>query len=197
MRSAVLALVLLAGVAYADETTSVRETTLLEKGTDPLLHLDPVVLPGLAGLGTRADTHERTMMQLGGHTWAELEGVHWTNQDVDRRFMNDETTPERGWTASVRLSRDFGPFQASLLARVGEIDSQQALLAQRLAGDRSRFSPGHYYDLGLTIGKSQKLSRWMTAWIALTLGYRGWIGTPPGDEKGGGQVMLSVGTTFR
>ncbi len=189
-------LYLLAGVAHADDETSVRESLLFDKGTEPLLHLDPV-LPGIASLGTREDTHERTMMQLGDHTWAELEGVHWTNQDRDRRILNDETTPERGWTASIRLSHDFGPFQATLLARLGEIDSQQALLSQRLSGDTARLGPAHYYDLSVTIGKSKKLSRWNTAWIALTLGYRGWIGKPPGDELSGGQAMLSIGTTFK
>ncbi len=192
-----LVLYLLAGAAHADDPVEVHESTLLDKGTEPLLHLDPVALPGIAGLGTRDDTHERTMMQLGEHTWVELEGVHWTNQDKDRRFLNDETTPERGWTASVRLSHDFGPFEASVLGRIGEVDSQQALLAQRFSGDKTRFTPGHYYEVGVTIGKSKKLSRWKTAWIALTLGYRGWIGEPPGDELSGGQAMLSIGTTFK
>lgn len=192
-----LVLALFAGVAHADAPTELHESLLLDKSGDPLLHIDPVVLPGISGLGTREDTHERTMMQLGDHTWAELEGVHWTNQDKDGRFTNDETTPERGWTTSVRLTHDFGPFEATLLGRLGEIDSQQALLARRFDGDKTRFKPGRYYDVGLTIGRSRTLSRWRTAWIALTLGYRGWIGKPPGDEQSGGQAMLSIGTTFK
>ncbi len=196
MRWLVVAWLLVAGAAYADDAMELRTQTLFEKSREPLLHLDPVSLPSLAGLGTREDTHERSMMQLGEHTWLELEGVHWTNQERDRRFTNDETTPERGYSAGVRLSTDVGPFQLSLLARVGEIDSQQSLLAQRLTGERP-FAPGRYYEVGVTIGKTKKLSRWMTAWVALTAGYRAWIGEPPPGERDGGQLMLTLGTTFR
>lgn len=197
MRGLVVVAVLVAGVAHADEAAELHAQALFDKSNEPLLHIDPIALPSLSGLGTREDTHERTMMQVGERTWLELEGVHWTNQDKDRRITNDETTPERGWSAAARLSHDFGAFEIGLLARLGAIDSQQSLLSDRLAGDSQRYAPRSYYDLGLTIGKSKKLSRWRTAWIALTLGYRGWLGQPPGAERDGGQVMLSIGTTFR
>jgi len=185
-------------VAHADEGTSVHESSLLDKGTEPLLHLDPIALPASGGVGHVEDTHERTMMQLGDHTWAELEGIHWTNQEVDRRFTSDLTTPERGWTASLRISHDFGPFEASVLGRVGELESQSSQLGARMAGDRKAYKPARYYEVGLTIGKAKKLSRWKTAWIALTLGHRAWIGKPPiGEDQEASQVMLSIGTTFK
>ncbi len=197
VRGLLVVWLLLAGVAHADEAGELHEQALFDKSTDPLLHLDPIARPALTGLGTREDVHERTMMELGTGTWLELEGVHWTNQDRDRRFTNDETTPERGFSAGLRLSREVGPFQVSLLARIGEVDSQQSLLAQRLAGDARPFAPARYADVGLTIGKAKKLSRWMTAWIALTVGYRSWLGEPPPGEEDGGQAMLTIGTTFR
>jgi hypothetical protein len=37
----------------------------------------------------------------------------------------------------------------------------------------------------------------MTAWIALSLGQRYWIGEPPPGELPARQVTLSIGTTFR
>jgi hypothetical protein len=197
VRSVLVACLLAAGVAHADEATSVHESSLLDKGTDPLLHIDPIALPSGAGLGRVEDVHERTMMQLGDHTWAELEGVHWTNQEVDRRFTSDLSTPERGWTASLRLSHDFGPFEASVLGRVGELESQQSQLAARMDEDHRKYKPARYYEVGVTIGKAKKLSRWKTAWIALTLGRRAWIGQPPTGEKDASQVMLSIGTTFK
>lgn len=197
MRSALVACLLAAGVAHADEATSVHESSLLDKGTEPLLHLDPIALPSSGGLGHVEDTHERTMMQLGDHTWAELEGIHWTNQERDRRFTSDLTTPERGWTASLRISHDFGPFEMSVLGRLGEVESQSSQLAQRMDGERKAYRPGRYYEIGLTIGKAKKLSRWKTAWIALTLGHRAWIGKPPIGEEDSSQVMLSIGTTFK
>jgi len=186
-----------AGVARADDAVELHEQALFDKSTDPLLHLDPIARPSLTGLGTREDVHERTMMQLGDRTWLELEGMHWTNQEKDQRVTNDETTPERGFSTGIRLSHDLGPFQVSLLARLGEVDSQQSLLAQRLGGDQRPFAPARYADVGVTIGKSKKLSRWMTAWIALTAGYRTWLGEPPPGEEDGGQAMLTIGTTFR
>ncbi len=197
MRSVLVACLLAAGVAHADEPTSVHESSLLEKGTEPLLHLEPLGLPSAGGHGHVEDLRERTMMQIGDHAWAELEGVHWTNQGPDRRFTTDLTTPERGWTASLRLSHDFGPFEASVLGRVGEIDSQHAQLGAQLADSRSRYTRARYYDIAFTIGTSKKLSRWKTAWFALTIGHRAWIGQPPGDEQDATQVMLSIGTTFK
>ena len=198
MRSVVLACLLASGVALADDETSVRESTLLEKGNEPLLHLDPVLLPAGGGLGRVESTYERTMMQVGDRSWLELEGIQWTNQEKDGRFTTDGATPEGGWTASLRLSHDFGPFEASILGRVGETGSQDSQLASRMSGDQSKYGPARFYEVRLTIGKSKKLSRWMTAWIALTLGRRAYIGTPPiGEDAASNQVTLSIGTTFR
>ena len=197
VRAVLVACLLAAGVVHADEAASVREASLLDKGIEPLLHLDPMPLPASGGLGHVEDTHERTMMQLGNSTWAELEGIHWMNHERDRRSASDLTTPESGWTASVRISHDFGPFEASVLGRVGELDSQSSQLASRMAGDPRSYRPARYFDIGLTIGKAKKLSRWKTAWIALTLGHRAWIGKPPIGEQDASQVMLSIGTTFK
>ncbi|CAN5922920.1 hypothetical protein BH11MYX3_BH11MYX3_13590 [soil metagenome] len=178
MRAVVAAVALLPGAALADEPTSVRdgEKPLLLRETDEtMLHLDLVALPSTAGLGAKAEVDERTTIAIGRHTWVELEGTRWSNE-LDVR--------ERGWTAGARLAHDFGPFFVGIGAELHSMDR--------------RYSSGSYYDVGLTIGRSKKLSRWMTAWIALSIGRRMWLGDkPPVGEDNGEQVMLSVGTTFR
>lgn len=178
MRAIVAAVALLPGAALADDATSVRDgekPLLLREADEAILHLDLVTLPSNAGLGAKADVDERTTVTLGRHTWLELEGTRWSNElDV----------PERGWNAGVRVAHRIGPVLVSLGAELHNIDR--------------RYSSGSYYDVGLTIGTSKKLSRWMTAWLALTIGRRTWLGDkPPDGEANGYQLMISVGTTFK
>ena len=178
MRSVVVAVALLPGAARADDPTSLRDgekPLLLGEASEAILHLDLVELPSLAGLGAKAEGHEQTTVMIGRHTWVELESMRWSN-DLD--------VPERGYTAGVRLAHDFGPFVVGVGAELHSIDR--------------RYGGGSYYDVGLTIGTSKKLSRWMTAWIALSIGRRKWLGDkPPDGEADGEQVTLSIGTTFK
>ncbi len=178
MRAVVVAVALVPGAALADDPTSVRDgekPLLLREADEAFLHLDPVALPSLAGLGAKTEMHEQTSVVIGHHTWVELEGTRWSN-DLD--------VPERGWSGGVRLAHDFGPFVLSAGAQLHGIDRA--------------YGAGSYYDIGLTIGKSKKLSRWMTAWIALSIGRRKWLGAqPPDGEADSTQITLSIGTTFK
>ncbi|MBL0216660.1 MAG: hypothetical protein IPQ07_22600 [Myxococcales bacterium] len=178
MRAGLVAVALLAGVAHADDATSLHDgeaPALLRSADEALLHLAPVSLPYTAGLGARNDVDEHTRLRIGTHSWVELEGTRWSN-DLD--------VPARGWGAGIRAAHDFGWFTVSVGAQLNHVDSP--------AMSRS------YYDVGLTISKSKRLSRWMTAWIALTIGRRIWVGErPPLGEQDATQVTLSIGTTFK
>ena len=153
MRAVLVALALVPAAVHADDASAVRqaETPALVRGADEtMLHLDPVVLPFLADLRAREERRSRPLF-VGAHTWIELEGARWENAlDV----------PERGWMVGLHAAHDVGWLRASVSARLHNIDSRQG--------------GGAYYDLGLTIGTSKRLSRWMTAWIALTIGARTW-----------------------
>ena len=182
MRVAVAVVLSLPTVVRADEATSVtssdvggEESALIRKTDEPLLHLDPIAQPLRIGLPETVDVAEQRTIVLGKRTWAELQGMRYTNESV---------TPERAWTASLRTAHDVGPFTIIAHATAGGVDS--------------RYTRGNYYDVGLTIGKSKKLSRWMTAWIALSIGRREWLGEPPpGEIKESTGVFLSIGTTFK
>lgn len=182
MRVAAFIVLSLPTVLRADEATSVstsdvggEEPALLRRTDEPLLHLQPLAQPLRIGLPESYDVDEQRTVVLGKRTWVELQGVRYTNTSV---------TPERAWTASLRLAHDLGPFTIVAYAAAGGVDS--------------RYTRGSYYDVGLSIGKSKKLSRWMTAWIALSIAHREWLGEPPpGEVKGETAVTLSIGTTFK
>ncbi len=182
MRVVVAVVLSLPTVVRADEATSVstsdvggEEPALLRRTDEPLLHVDPIIQPLRIGPPEAIDVDDQKTIVLGKRTWVELQGIRYTNTSV---------TPERGWTASLRLAHDLGPFTVVAHATAGGVDS--------------RYTRGSYYDVGLTIGKSKKLSRWMTAWIALSIGRREWLGEPPpGETKSSTGVFLSIGTTFK
>jgi len=62
----------------------------------------------------------------------------------------------------------------------------------------TRFGSGSYVDLGLSLSRTVRLSRWMTAWISLSFGRRRWLdSSPPAGEADATEAMLTIGTTFR
>jgi len=61
----------------------------------------------------------------------------------------------------------------------------------------TRYGRGTYYDLRISLFRTLRLSKWMTAWIALSVGHRQWADAPPAGEKSETQATLSIGTTFR
>lgn len=167
-------MVLVSGAARADAPISLHDG-LLAHDDEPVLHIDPLVLPNLVAQGVQLDGDQLSTITLGKHSWAELHGVEWS----DKRDI-----PGHGWTASLRLARDIGPFT---IAATGSVNSVE-----------SWFGGFRYYEVGLSIGKSKRLSRWVTAWIALSVGRRVWIGEPPdGEPPESSAVMLSLGWTFK
>jgi hypothetical protein len=185
VRAVLAAGLVISGAARADDATSLHDgerPALLRKDDEPMLHIDPIAAPTFTGLGATNLVEERKRIDLGKHTWVELEGTQWKN-DLD--------VPQRGWSAGVRIAHDFGPFWMSASASVNYVDSR---FGRGVDPKRGR---GTSRDVGVTIGKSKRFSRWVTAWIALTVGYRSWQGEAPIDEQDGGQAMLSVGGTFK
>jgi hypothetical protein len=168
-----------AATVHADDGIRMR----VEGEHEPLLHIDPALRPKLEGLGAVEDTRE-TVVPIGANARAVLEGAWWDNQDRDLRHPLTDV-PGRGWRASLRLERQLGPLTFVLGATLADVDS--------------RYGSGHYYDLGIGLGRVFKLSRWMTAWIMLTAGRRHWLTDRPiaGEPIDDTTVMLTIGTTFR
>ncbi len=176
-------LVLLAGArsAWGDGGVEVRERgELLEPG--PRLELDPVLPPLLQGLGATEEA-DGIELRIGADTRVLLEGVRWIHDDA--AAMPHVDLPARGWRAAVRLSHDLGFARLEAGASVNGVDS--------------RFGNGRYVDVGISIRRTFRLSRWMTGWISLGAGRRQWLGDgpPPAGESDATEVMLRVGTTFR
>ena len=150
-----------------------------ERG-DRLLALDPVIVSRLEGLAN--DTHREATTFSVGNTSLVLESIEAANIDREDRVALD--VPFRGWRTGARLSHRLGPLELEGTAMLGYVGS--------------RYTDGHYYDVGVALTYRRKLSRWMTAWISLSVGQRTWTGEPPtGEPKQSSQLMLSVGTTFR
>jgi hypothetical protein len=171
-------LVLATGAAATAQAEPPRHSELDRDG--PWLTLDPVLTSQLEGLGAAEHT-ERVERPLGPHATLVLETSQWENDDKEMRAGID--LPGRGWRAAVRLAYDLGPVTLGASAAFAQIDNQL----------------GHasHIDLGVSLFRTLRLSRWMTAWISLGLGHRRWlergaIGTPDATEW-----MLTVGTTFR
>lgn len=170
-----------ASAAHADPelTESSEERSVLTRDPQgPWLTLEPIARPNLQGLamiGSTEDPH-RTVLFDGRRGYVVLDGTSWTN---------DRDLEERGWHAGIRIGYDLGPLRVDAYASVNYVDTA--------------YGRGHYRDLGISIGRTVRLSRWMTGWIALRVGQRKWLvdDKPPAGEQDGTEVMLSIGTTFR
>lgn len=162
-------LLLVAAVAHADDGLEVR-THAAESA--PILVLDPNLAERFETLHAVEDT-AHAVVPVGHGVDAILDSDAWANDDV----------VEHGWRAAAGFTRDFG------FARLTAGASYNAM--------NGRFGDGSYVDFTVALTRTFKLSRWMTAWISLSLGLRSWTSTPPLGQKNGGALMLSVGTTFR
>ncbi len=174
----VLVLVRRGGSARGDDPTeTVRATSssaLTRDHDGPWLQLDPMRASPLEDVGA-AVRSEYQIWTIGPGTRAAIEGTQWTSKlDV----------PGRGWRAGLSLSHDFG---FAVLTASGAI-----------ASDDTRYQRGAYYELGLSLSRSHRFSKWVTAWIALSIGRRVWVGPdPPPGEENVDQITLSIGGTFR
>lgn len=170
-------------VAHADEGIRVRAREWFRPEEEPLLHIDPVWRPNRALDGAETVTRATysigdTLVALERSGWTDSTGVVGEGQGPSTGIVGD------GWGATLRLSRKLGPL------RVGGYASYQTL--------DTRLLRTSYVDLGLSAGRTFKVSQWMTAWIALSFGRRRWLGEIPLlSEKTENTLMLSVGTTFR
>lgn len=178
-------MLLVAGVAHADpeaDALQVKAAALMRElhdtpdATDGL-HLDPALrlTPSSAGL---TQEHQQRTYALGHHTTAKVEGTWWSvNHDV----------PVRGWRASISASHDFGFARLSATAATEHVDTD--------------LGHGTFTDVGLSLSRSARLSRWMTGWVGLSVGYRHWLDqqrqAPPAGETDATQLTLSIGTTFK
>jgi len=172
VRAAALVICLSVSRAQADETTELHEGLTREEA-GPLLHLDSMLRSNPEGLD--ADVKRESVdFDLGPRTRARVEANTWTNP-----LFNGE-----GWGTTLRLVHDFKVIQFSVEAGYQRVDST--------------FAHGGYALVGLSLTRTLRLSKWMTAWISLSVGKRRWLGQqPPPGEADDTAVMLNIGTTFR
>lgn len=163
---------------------SVRDSgSLFHDPAEPLLKLDVVPRPTIVGLGVTEDTH-RTAIRIGPRATLTMSGTAWKGYtDAVPRDGTPEIDVARGSRAAIGVSYDFGWLQ---------LDAQ---ISQNVLS--SRYGSGSYRDFSLTISKSHRFSRWVTGWIALSIGHRQWDGEAPDGEADATHVMLSIGGTFR
>lgn len=138
----------------------------------PILVLDPTLASRFETVHADEQS-QHAIVPIGRGVDAILENTSWANTDV----------VARGWRTAAGLTRDFGVARLTAMASYNGVDGW-------LGG-------GRYVDLTVALTHTFKLSRWMTAWISLSLSVRSWTGTPPPGESNGAAAMLSVGTTFR
>ena len=110
---------------------------------------------------------------LGHQLAVQLETTAWSNRDI----------AEHGWRSVAGITADRGDWHLSARASWNGVDG--------------RFGGGRYTDYGVSLARTLRMSRWMTAWIALSIAHRQWSDTPPAGERNGTAVMLTIGTTFR
>ncbi len=187
MRELLIAVVVL-GVddAHAEEVEdSVRAQSLVGDLDGPWLHLDDAVLaPGLEAFDATRDSRT-TFIKLGPRTRLALDGASWSaNLDMrDDGGPGARDIPGHGWRAGLRLSHDFGLVRVRTNGSINHVDT--------------RYGTGTYTDVGLSIGRTHRLSRWMTGWISLGIERRRWSGPPPPGESNATELTLTIGTTFR
>jgi hypothetical protein len=138
----------------------------------PQLTLDPLLESRFETLHADEDT-AAARIPLGHHLAVQLENTAWSNRDIT----------EHGWRSVAGITADHGNWHLSALASWNGVDGW--------------FGGGRYTDYSVSLAHTFRLSRWMTAWIALSLASRQWSGTPPPGERNGATVMLTIGTTFR
>ena len=179
-----LVILVLAAPAHGEDLELHDTTPLLDRG--PQLELDPMFRPSLEGLGATSET-ERTVVPLGDKARAVFEGTWWANVDSDEpgRFSRVVDLENRGWRTGVRFERDLGFATLAIHGSYNHVDS--------------RYGSGTYRDIGVSLFRKWRLTRWMTAWISLGVSRRTWLGdaAPAGEAKEETQATLGIGTTFR
>jgi hypothetical protein len=188
-------LVMVTGVARAEEPTERLIEQPLEVHAQgapdlpaPDLPVEPLMRPDLEAFDAIRN-RLATRLTLGAHTWATIEGSWWSAERNDPENGGTKDRPGHGWRAALRLSRELGPLHFELTGGIGQADSVGEL--------DNRYTGGMFSDVSASLSMTKKLSRWMTAWIALSFGHRTWLGVPPLGEADTTQGMLTIGTTFR
>lgn len=147
---------------------------------DTWLTLDPIFAPAREGLGASED-HQRATLRLDPRTTITAEGSWWQNEDG---VLPAVDVPGVGYRGALQLDHDFGFVTLTFGAAY--------------ANFRGPTGFGRYYDVGVALRHTWKLSRWTTLWISLGLAARTFVGKErPDGEVDSGAVMLMLGGTFK
>jgi hypothetical protein len=177
-RAAIVLVMVSARVVAADDGITWRVEREVEH--EPYLTIDPMLASSFEGLAQETERHSTDVVI--GDTRVIVEGIASQNVDTPERVHED--VEGRSWRAAVRFTRKLGPLDLEAWASVENV--------------QTRYGRGTYRDVGVALVKRFSLSRWMKAWVGLTLGNRQWLGDkPPDGEANGTSLMLSIGTTFR
>ena len=149
--------------------------------TPPPVHLDSTSAEAPAP--TRG--HDGRTVAVGKHTTLTVDGDWFASMlGPDLIAPHDRDVVERGWRGAATLAHDFGPFSVAATAGLGHVDGV--------------LETGTYRTLALSISKTHRFSKWVTAWIALTVASQQWIGsTPPAGDPSRTTFMLTIGGTFK
>ena len=144
------------------------------------LTLDPVFGPAREGLGA-VEQHQRTTLKLDPRTTITGEGSWWQNEDGALPAVD---VPGIGYRGALQLDHDFGFVTLTFGAAY--------------ANFRGPTGFGRYYDVGIALRRTFRLSRWTTLWISLGFASRTFIGEQrPDGEVNSGAFMLMLGGTFK
>lgn len=178
----ILTLLVVSGTAHADPNDALHaRAERLQEKHGPWLELEPIQAPDLESTDARRD-QKLTAIAV-GDTLVLLRGDWWEGDRDDPQHLRVDQ-PGRGWRTGVRFARDLGFAKLSAGAMIGHVDTQNG--------------SGTYRQIDVSLSRSVRLSRWMTGFISLGLGWRRWVGVqPPPGEANGFQTMLTIGTTFR
>ena len=167
--------------ARADDDAAHVEATTDDDEAAPRLSLDPLFGSRFEGFGA-AEQRQRDERRLPYGLRLRLESVLWsTEADLPLPSIDVEA---RGWRASARLERDLG--SGWVLGVGGSLSALDSALAR-----------GRRLDLGLSVSKAWRLSRWTTVWLSLGLDHHRASGELVEADPNATSFMLRVGGTFR
>ncbi len=181
-----LLLVASAGVARADDETSIRVTSeLMTERDGPWLELDPQLPTKLESFDTERDGKSMTI-ELGKRAKLSLDGEWWSSgpRMLSGGRIADRDVRGNGWTAGARASYDLGPVELEVGISESSIDTP--------------YGSGRYRDYTVALTRRFHWTKNIPGWVSLSIGRRVWNKEkpPPVGEEDATTLMLSVGGSF-
>jgi len=185
VRSVVVALALLCGVARADDGPGIHARVDEDRDgpeltLDPTLRFDPV-----EGSATVTTDDQSARFVLGPRSHIDVDGRIWRNGIPTPDDAHDGG--HAGWTAAGRYDVEL-PWGIHL-----EVDASLMKLAPQMNG---MFGNGMVAGFGAALTKYLKWGHGRTAWLSIGVEHTEFVGDHVVGIPSGTTVGLRVGTTF-